>query len=67
MRSVSLLNDLEHAMYNGCIAAFVHIYMYTTLDSVYSRLNLSLVCSNARVFLARAGPCAKVSDLYLDG
>ena len=33
----------------------------------YSRLNLSLVRSNARAFLARAGPCAKVSDIYLDG
>ena len=31
------------------------------------RLNLSLVRSNARAFLARAGPRAKVSDLYLDG
>ena len=38
----------------------------TTLDSIYSRLNLSLVPSNARAFLARAGPRAKVSDLYLD-
>ena len=38
----------------------------TTLDSIYSRLNLSLVRSNARAFLARAGPRAKVSDLYLD-
>ena len=26
MRSVSLLNDLEHTMYNCCIAACVHIY-----------------------------------------
>ena len=40
---------------------------FTTLDSIYSRLNLSLVHSNARAFLARAGPRAKVSDLYLDG
>ena len=39
----------------------------TTLDSIYSRLNLSLVRSNARAFLARAGSCAKVSDIYLDG
>ena len=39
----------------------------TTLDRIYSRLNHSLVRSNARAFLARAGPRAKVSDLYLDG
>ena len=34
----------------------------STLESMYSRLNLSLVCSNARAFLARAGPCAEVSE-----
>ena len=39
----------------------------TTLDSIYSTLNLSLVRSNARAFLAKAGPRAKVSDLYLVG
>ena len=37
----------------------------TTLDSIYSRLNFSLVRSNARAFLARADPGTNVSELYL--
>ena len=50
----------------SCLSVQVNSSTSTTLDSIYCRLNLSLVRSNARAFLERAGPCAKVSELFLD-
>ena len=49
----------------SCLSVQANSTISTTLDSIYSRLNLSLVHSNARAFLTRAGPSAKVSELYL--